>query len=291
MTEQSSYTPSKVWKWDSQEGGAFMATNRPIAGATHDKILPVGQHPLQLYSRGTPNGVKVTVMLEELLALGFQGAEYDAWLIGIGDGDQFGSGFVAVNPNSKIPALMDHSTGTPTRVFESGAILLYLAEKFGALLPDDPTQRPECLSWLFWQMGSAPYLGGGFGHFYSYAPEKFEYPINRFTMEAKRQLDVLDRHLADHRYMCGDEYTIADIAIWPWYGGVLLNRVYDAAEFLDADSYTHVMRWTKEMDGRDTVQRGRMVNRVRGELHEQLHERHDASDFTTRTQDKIEAAR
>ena len=291
MTEQSSYTPSKVWKWDSQEGGAFTATNRPTAGATHDKILPVGQHPLQLYSRGTPNGVKVTVMLEELLALGFQGAEYDAWLIGIGDGDQFGSGFVAVNPNSKIPALMDHSTGTPTRVFESGAILLYLAEKFGALLPADPTQRPECLSWLFWQMGSAPYLGGGFGHFYSYAPEKFEYPINRFTMEAKRQLDVLDRHLADHRYMCGDEYTIADIAIWPWYGGVLLNRVYDAAEFLDADSYTHVMRWTKEMDGRDTVQRGRMVNRVRGELHEQLHERHDASDFTTRTQDKIEATR
>ena len=251
----------------------------------------MGQHPLQLYSRGTPNGVKVTVMLEELLALGFQGAEYDAWLIGIGDGDQFGSGFVAVNPNSKIPALMDHSIGTPTRVFESGAILLYLAEKFGALLPADPTQRPECLSWLFWQMGSAPYLGGGFGHFYSYAPEKFEYPINRFTMEVKRQLDVLDRHLADHRYMCGDEYTIADIAIWPWYGGVLLNRVYDAAEFLDADSYLHVMRWTKEIDGRDTVQRGRMVNRVRGELHEQLHERHDASDFTTRTQDKIEAVR
>ncbi len=291
MPEQSSYTPPKVWKWEAQDGGTFTATNRPIAGPTHDKILPVGRHPLQLYSRGTPNGVKVTVMLEELLALGFKGAEYDAWLIGIGDGDQFGSGFVAVNPNSKIPALMDHSTKTPTRVFESGAILLYLAEKFGALLPADPLRRPECLSWLFWQMGSAPYLGGGFGHFYNYASEKFEYPINRFTMEAKRQLDVLDRHLADNHYMCGDEYTIADIAIWPWYGGVLLNRVYDAAEFLDADSYTHVMRWTKEIDGRETVRRGRMVNRVRGELHEQLRERHDAADFTTKTQDKIEAAR
>ena len=290
MTESSSYTPPKVWKWESQDGGAFTATNRPIAGPTHDKELPVGQHPLQLYSRGTPNAVKVTVMLEELLALGFKGAEYDAWLIGIGAGDQFGSGFVAVNPNSKIPALMDHSTKTPTRVFESGAILLYLAEKFGALLPTDPTQRPECLSWLFWQMGSAPYLGGGFGHFYNYAPEKFEYAINRFTMEAKRQLDVLDRHLADNHYMCGDEYTIADIAIWPWYGGVLLNRIYDAAEFLDADSYTHVMRWTKEIDSRETAQRGRMVNRVRGELHEQLRERHDVTDFATKTQDKIEAA-
>ena len=290
MTETSSYTPPKVWKWDSQDGGAFTATNRPIAGPTHDKDLPVGRHPLQLYSRGTPNGVKVTVMLEELLALGFKGAEYDAWLIDIGDGDQFGSGFVAVNPNSKIPALMDHGTETPTRVFESGAILLYLAEKFGALLPTDPVRRAECLSWLFWQMGSAPYLGGGFGHFYNYAPEKFEYPINRFTMEAKRQLDVLDRHLADNRYMCGDEYTIADIAIWPWYGGVLLNRIYDAAEFLDADSYTHAMRWTKEIDSRETVRRGRMVNRVRGELHEQLHERHDATDFINKTQDKIEAA-
>jgi len=290
MTESSSYTPPKVWKWDSQNGGAFTATNRPIAGPTHDKDLPVGRHPLQLYSRGTPNGVKVTVMLEELLALGFKGAEYDAWLIDIGDGDQFGSGFVAVNPNSKIPALMDHGTETPTRVFESGAILLYLAEKFGALQPTDPARRAECLSWLFWQMGSAPYLGGGFGHFYNYAPEKFEYPINRFTMEAKRQLDVLDRHLADNRYMCGDEYTIADIAIWPWYGGVLLNRIYDAAEFLDADSYTHAMRWTKEIDSRETVRRWRMVNRVRGELHEQLHERHDAADFATKTQDKIEAA-
>ena len=290
MTKQSSYTPPKVWKWDAQDGGAFTATNRPIAGPTHDKVLPVGKHPLQLYSRGTPNGVKVTVMLEELLALGLEGAEYDAWLIGIGDGDQFGSGFVAVNPNSKIPALMDHSTETPTRVFESGAILLYLAEKFGALLPAGPAHRAECLSWLFWQMGSAPYLGGGFGHFYNYASEKLEYPINRFTMEAKRQLDVLDRRLADNRYMCGDEYTVADISIWPWYGGVLLNRVYDAAEFLDAESYTHVMRWTKEIDNRETVQRGRMVNRARGPLHEQLRERHDASDFDTRTQDKLEAA-
>ena len=291
MTEPSSYTPPRVWKWEGQDGGAFTATNRPIAGPTHDKVLPVGKHPLQLYSRATPNGVKVTVMLEELLALGFKGAEYDAWLIVIGDGDQFGSGFVDVNPNSKIPALMDHSTGTPTRVFESGAILLYLAEKFGALLPADPALRPECLSWLFWQMGSTPYLGGGFGHFYNYATDKLEYPINRFTMEVKRQLDVLDRHLADNRYMCGDEYTIADIATWPWYGGVLLNRVYNAAEFLDAESYTHVMRWTNELDSRETVQRGRMVNRVSGELHEQLHERHDATDFATKTQDKIEAAR
>ena len=290
MTDSSSYTPPKVWKWDTENGGAFAATNRPIAGPMHDKDLPVGKHPLQLYSLATPNGVKVTVMLEELLALGIEGAEYDAWLIRIGDAEQFGSGFVDVNPNSKIPALMDHSTATPTRIFESGAILLYLAEKFGALLPSDPANRAECLSWLFWQMGSAPYLGGGFGHFYHYAPEKFEYAINRFTMETKRQLDVLDRHLADNRYMCGDEYTIADIAIWPWYGGALLNRQYDAAEFLDADSYTNAMRWTKEIDSRETVQRGRMVNRVRGELHEQLHERHDSSDFATRTQDKLEAA-
>jgi GST-like protein len=288
MTELSSYTPPRVWKWDAENGGAFASINRPIAGPTHDKDLPVGRHPLQLYSLATPNGVKVTVMLEELLALGFTGAEYDAWLIRINGGDQFGSGFVAVNPNSKIPALMDHSTAAPTRVFESGAILLYLAEKFGALLPTDPAHRAECLSWLFWQMGSAPYLGGGFGHFYNYAPEKFEYAINRFTMETKRQLDVLDRHLADNRYMCGDEYTIADIAIWPWYGGALLNRQYDAAEFLDADSYIHAMRWAKDIDGRETVRRGRMVNRVRGELNEQLHERHDASDFTTKTQDKAE---
>jgi GST-like protein len=290
MTEASSYTPPKVWKWESENGGAFANINRPTAGPTHDKDLPVGKHPLQLYSRGTPNGVKVTVMLEELLALGFEGAEYDAWLININEGDQFGSGFVDVNPNSKIPALMDHSTETPTRVFESGAILLYLAEKFGALLPADPAKRPECLSWLFWQMGSAPYLGGGFGHFYNYAPEKLQYPIDRFTMEVKRQLDVLDRHLADNRYMCGDEYTIADISIWPWYGGMLLNRQYDAAEFIDAETYTHAMRWTKEIDSRETVKRGRMVNRVRGELHEQLRERHDATDFDTRTQDKIEAA-
>ncbi|MDA1324593.1 MAG: glutathione-dependent disulfide-bond oxidoreductase [Proteobacteria bacterium] len=290
MTKSSSYTPPRVWKWEAENGGAFASINRPIAGPTHDKALPVGKHPLQLYSLATPNGVKVTIMLEELLELGFTGAEYDAWLIRINDGDQFGSGFVAVNPNSKIPALMDHSTATPTRVFESGAILLYLAEKFGALLPADPAHRAECLSWLFWQMGSAPYLGGGFGHFYNYAPEKFEYAINRFTMEAKRQLDVLDRHLADNRYMCGDEYTIADIAIWPWYGGALLNRQYDAAEFLDAGSYTHAMRWAKDIDGRETVRRGRMVNRVRGELNEQLHERHDASDFTTKTQDKVAAA-
>ena len=290
MTEASSYAPPKVWKWEAESGGAFASINRPIAGPTHDKELPVGRYPLQLYSLGTPNGVKVTVMLEELLALGFKGAEYDAWLIRINDGEQFGSGFVGVNPNSKIPALMDHGTATPTRVFESGAILLYLAEKFGALLPADPALRPECLSWLFWQMGSAPYLGGGFGHFYNYAPEKLQYPIDRFTMEVKRQLDVLDRHLADHRYMCGDEYTVADIAIWPWYGGMLLNRQYDAAEFVDAQSYTHAMRWTKEIDAREPVQRGRMVNRVRGELHEQLRERHDATDFATKTQDKLEAA-
>ncbi len=287
---QLSYAPPKVWKWEGQDGGAFTNINRPIAGPTHDKALPVGRHPLQLYSLGTPNGVKVTVMLEELLALGFEGAEYDAWLIRINDGDQFGGGFVAANPNSKIPALMDHSTKPPTRVFESGAILLYLAEKFGALLPASPGRRAECLSWLFWQMGSTPYLGGGFGHFYHYAPEKFEYPIDRYTMEVKRQLDVLDRHLADNRYMCADEYNIADIAIWPWYGGLLLFGQYDAADFLDVESYGHVMRWAKEIQSRNAVKRGRMVNRVRGELHEQLHERHDASDFDTKTQDKIEAA-
>ena len=290
MTDSSSYTPPKVWKWDSENGGAFASINRPTAGPQHDKELPVGKHPLQLYSLGTPNGVKVTIMLEELLALGHEGAEYDAWLIRINEGDQFGSGFVDVNPNSKIPALMDHDAATPTRIFESGAMLLYLAEKFGALLPADPAHRPECLSWLFWQMGSAPYLGGGFGHFYNYAPEKFQYAIDRFTMEVKRQLDVLDRHLADNRYMCGDKYTIADIAIWPWYGGLLLNRQYDAAEFVDAETYTNAMRWTKEIDGRDAVRRGRMVNRVRGELHEQLRERHGAGDFDNKTQDKLEAA-
>ncbi len=290
MTESTTYTPPKVWTWDKENGGAFASVNRPTAGSQHEKELPVGRHPLQLYSLGTPNGVKVTVMLEELLALGHEGAEYDAWLIRIGDGDQFGSGFVGVNPNSKIPALMDHSTTPPTRVFESGAILLYLAERFGAFLPADPAKRPECLSWLFWQMGSAPYLGGGFGHFYNYAPEKFEYPIDRFAMETKRQLDVLDRHLADHRYMCGDEYTIADIAIWPWYGGLAIYNQYDAAEFLDVESFTHVQRWAKEIASRETVKRGRMVNRLRGEPHEQLRERHDAGDFETKTQDKIDAA-
>jgi GSH-dependent disulfide-bond oxidoreductase len=290
MTESSGYTPPKVWKWNAQDGGAFTNINRPIAGPTHEKELPIGRHPLQLYSLGTPNGVKVTIMLEELLALGINDAEYDAWLIKIGDGDQFGDGFVDVNPNSKIPALMDHSTTPPTRVFESGAMLLYLADKFSALLPKDPANRAECLSWLFWQMGSAPYLGGGFGHFYHYAPEKFEYAIDRFTMEVKRQLDVLDRHLADNRFMCADEFTIADIAIWPWYGGLLLFQQYDAAEFLDVESYTNVMRWAKEVGARDAVKRGRMVNRLRGEPHEQLHERHDASDFETKTQDKIAAA-
>ena len=288
MNDATGYTPPKVWKWETESGGAFAKINRPIAGPTHDKELPVGKHPLQLYSLATPNGVKVTVMLEELLALGHEGAEYDAWLIRIGDGDQFGSGFVDVNPNSKIPALMDMSTKAPTRVFESGAILLYLAEKFGALLPQDPARRPECLSWLFWQMGSAPYLGGGFGHFYCYAPEKIEYCIDRFAMEVKRQLDVLDRHLADNRFMCGEDYTIADIAIWPWYGALVSNKVYEAAEFLDAPSYKHVNRWTAEIGARTPVQRGRMVNRVNGPLEEQLHERHDASDFETRTQDKLE---
>jgi len=276
-----SYTPPKVWKWVQATEGVFAATNRPIAGPTHEKELPVGKHPLQLYSLGTPNGVKVTVMLEELLAAGHSGAEYDAWLIQIRGGDQFGSGFVSVNPNSKIPALMDHSTPKPTRVFESGAILLYLAEKFDAFIPSDPANRAEMLSWLFWQMGSAPYVGGGFGHFYHYATEKIEYAIERFTMETKRQLDVLDRHLADNRYMCGDEYTIADMAIWPWYGGLLLNRQYNAAEFLEAESYTNAMRWTRELDAREPVIRGRMVNRHSAEPHERLLERHDASDFDT----------
>ncbi len=291
MTDPSDYTPPKVWKWENENGGPFASTNRPIAGPTHEKELPIGKHPLQLYSLGTPNGVKVTILLEELLALGYDDAEYDAWMIKIGDGDQFGSGFVDVNPNSKIPALMDHSTNPPTRVFESGAILLYLAEKFNAFLPRDPADRAECLSWLMWQMGSAPYLGGGFGHFYHYAPVKIQYAIDRFTMETKRQLDVLERRLTDNRYMCGDEYTIADIAIWPWYGGLLLRRQYDAAEFVDAESYTNAMRWAKEIDARETVKRGRMVNKHRGELHEQLHERHDASDFDTKTADKLAAAK
>ena len=285
------YTPPEVWTWDTESGGRFASINRPIAGATHDTELPVGKHPLQLYSLATPNGVKVTVMLEELLALGHEGAEYDAWLINIGDGDQFGSGFVAANPNSKIPALMDHSGETPQRVFESGAILLYLAEKFGAFLPENHAVRTECLSWLFWQMGSAPYLGGGFGHFYAYAPEKWQYPIDRFAMETKRQLDVLDRQLADHDFIAGSEYSIADIAIWPWYGQLVLGRIYgDSAEFLDAGSYKNVVRWAKMIDARPAVQRGRMVNRKSGDPAFQLHERHDASDFDTRTQDKLEAA-
>jgi GST-like protein len=281
------YTPPKVWTWDSESGGKFASINRPIAGPTHDKELEVGKHPFQLYSLATPNGVKVTIMLEELLAAGHSGAEYDAWLVNIGEGTQFGSGFVEVNPNSKIPALMDHSGKTPQRVFESGAILLYLAEKFGAFIPKDPAQRTEMMSWLFWQMGSAPYLGGGFGHFYAYAPEKFQYPIDRFSMETKRQLDVLDRHLADNEWFAG-EYSIADIAIWSWYGQLVLGRLYSAAEFLDVESYKNVMRWAKTVDARPAVTRGRMVNRTFGDdLSMQLHERHDASDFDTETQDKL----
>jgi GSH-dependent disulfide-bond oxidoreductase len=289
---EDEYVPPKVWTWDKANGGQFASINRPIAGATHDRDLPVGRHPHQLYSLATPNGVKVTVMFEELLAAGHTGAEYDAWPIRIGDGDQFGSGFVAVNPNSKIPALMDHSTATPTRIFESGAILLYLAEKFGgAFLPKDPARRPECLSWLFWQMGSAPYLGGGFGHFYAYAPKKWEYPINRFAMEVKRQLDVLDQRLAETgAYLVGDDYTIADIANWAWYGQLALGRQYGAADFLDVGSYTHVQRWAQTIDARPQVLRGRMVNKLNGEPHLQLHERHDAADFDTKTQDKLAPA-
>jgi GST-like protein len=283
----SEYEPPKVWKWESESGGAFANINRPIAGATHEQKLPVGKHPLQLYSLATPNGVKVTVMLEELLAAGHTGAEYDAYVINIRDGNQFGSGFVDLNPNSKIPALMDHSIATPTRVFESGAILMYLAEKFSAFLPTEPSKRAECLSWLFWQMGSAPYLGGGFGHFYVYAPMKIEYCIDRFAMETKRQLDVLDRQLADNKFISGEDYTIADMAIWPWYGVLTTNALYGAAEFLDAQSYKNVVRWTKEIADRPAVKRGRMVNRINGPLEDQLHERHDASDFDTQTQDKI----
>lgn len=273
------YTPPKVWVWDKESGGKFANINRPIAGATHDKALPVGEHPLQLYSLATPNGVKVTVMLEELLTLGHTGAEYDAWLINISNGDQFSSGFVEVNPNSKIPALLDRSTNPATRVFESGSILLYLAEKFKAFLPTDPAKRTETLSWLFWQMGSAPMLGGGFGHFYAYAPEKYEYPINRYAMEVKRQLDVLDRQLAHQEYIAGSEYTIADMAIWPWYGALVTNKVYEAAEFLEAHTYTNVLRWTHEIAKRPAVIRGRMVNRAWGEPNEQVLERHSASDF------------
>ncbi|WP_417532367.1 glutathione-dependent disulfide-bond oxidoreductase [Marinobacter lipolyticus] len=289
MTDNT-YTPPKVWTWDSASGGAFANINRPIAGPTHEKELPVGKHPLQLYSLATPNGVKVTMMLEELLALGFEGAEYDAYLIRITEGEQFGSGFVGVNPNSKIPAMMDYSTNPPVRLFESGSILLYLAEKFGAFVPEDVAGRAECMNWLFWQMGSAPMLGGGFGHFYAYAPEKYEYPINRYTMEVKRQLDVLDRQLADRPYIAGDEYTIADMAIWPWYGALVKNKVYEAAEFLEAHTYTNVVRWTDEIAKRPAVQRGRKVNRAWGEPSSQLHERHDASDFELRTQDKLETS-
>jgi GST-like protein len=279
MTGSSEYTPPKVWTWNKANGGTFANINRPVSGATHEKELPVGKHPLQLYSLATPNGVKVTVMLEELLARGHAGAEYDAWLIKIGDGDQFGSGFVAVNPNSKIPALMDRSGPEPIRVFESGAILMYLAEKFGAFLPTEAAARAECLSWLFWQMGSAPYLGGGFGHFYAYAPTKIEYAIDRFAMETKRQLDVLDRRLAETEYLAGSDYTIADIAVWPWYGGLVKGRIYDAAEFLQVQDYKNVLRWADAIDVRPAVKRGRMVNRTSGEPSGQLHERHDAADF------------
>jgi len=290
MADSSNYTPPAIWTWQRENGGRFASINRPIAGATHDKELPVGRHPLQLYSLATPNGVKVTVMLEELLALGHAGAEYDAWLIPINEGAQFGSGFVEVNPNSKIPALMDRSGPEPVRVFESGAILQYLAEKFGAFLPAGGSARAECLSWLFWQMGSAPFLGGGFGHFYAYAPAKFEYPIDRYAMEVKRQLDVLDRHLAEHRYLAGDDYTIADMAVWPWYGTLVKGQLYEAGEFLQVHEYRHVLRWTDEIAERPAVQRGRMVNRTWGQPSSQLHERHEASDFDTRTQDKLGAA-
>ncbi len=291
MSDTKDYVPPKVWTWNKENGGQFAKINRPIAGATHEKALPVGKHPLQLYSLATPNGVKVTVLLEELLAAGHTGAEYDAWLINIGEGDQFGSGFVDVNPNSKIPALMDHSENPPVRVFESGSILLYLAEKFGAFLPTDRRARTECLSWLFWQMGSGPYLGGGFGHFFAYAPIKIEYAIDRFAMEVKRQLDVLDRRLADNEYLGGDTYSIADMAVWPWYGALAAGQVYGAGEFLDVKSYVHVNRWTNQIAERPAVKRGRMVNRAMGPLESQLRERHDASDFETKTQDKIEAAK
>ena len=290
MSSSSEYTPPKVWTWNQANGGRFANINRPVSGATHDKELPVGRHPLQLYSLGTPNGVKVTVMLEELLALGHAGAEYDAWLIKIGDGDQFGSGFVAINPNSKIPALLDRSGPTPIRVFESGAILVHLAEKFAAFLPTEAAARAECLSWLFWQMGSAPYLGGGFGHFYAYAPSKMEYPIDRFAMEVKRQLDVLDRRLAETEYLAGNAYTIADIAVWPWYGGLAKGWLYGAAEFLDVQEYKNVQRWADTIGQRPAAQRGRMVNRISGDPASQLHERHDAADFDTKTQDKLAPA-
>ena len=290
MSDTPEYVPPKVWTWNKESGGRFAAINRPIAGATHEKDLPVGKHPMQLYSLGTPNGVKVTVMLEELLALGHKGAEYDAWLINIGAGDQFSSGFVSVNPNSKIPALSDHSGPKPIRVFESGAILMHLAEKFGEFLPTEPAARAEVLSWLFWQVGSTPYLGGGFGHFYAYAPFKIEYAIDRFAMETKRQLDVLDRRLAESAYLGGDDYTIADMAVWPWYGSLVKGLIYEAGEFLSVQDYKNVQRWTDQINERPAVQRGRMVNRTFGDPANQLHERHDASDFDTKTQDKVEAA-
>ncbi|MCB1607315.1 MAG: glutathione-dependent disulfide-bond oxidoreductase [Xanthomonadales bacterium] len=290
MTEANTYVPPKVWTWDKASGGKFAEINRPTAGATHEQVLPVGEHPLQLYSLATPNGVKATVMLEELLALGHAGAEYDAWLIDINKGEQFGSGFVAVNPNSKIPALLDRSVAPQQRVFESGAILLYLAEKFGELLPADGPARSESLSWLFWQMGSAPYLGGGFGHFYSYAPEKFEYPINRYAMEVKRQMDVLDQRLAENRFLGGDQYSIADIANWPWYGALARGALYDAAEFLQVQKYQHLQRWAEEIWQRPAVQRGRKVNRTWGNPADQLRERHAASDFELRTQDKLQSS-
>ena len=292
MTDAAqTYTPPKIWTWDQASGGKFANINRPIAGPTHDKALPVGKHPLQLYSLATPNGVKVTVLLEELLARGHRGAEYDAWLINIGEGDQFSSGYVKINPNSKIPVMVDHSTATPTRVFESASILVYLAEKFSAFLPTSIPARTETFNWLFWQMGAAPYLGGGFGHFYAYAPTKQEYPINRFAMEVKRQLDVLDRHLAEQEYLAGSEYTIADMAVWPWYGGLVKGEFYGAAEFLQVQDYRHVMRWTDQIAKRPAVKRGRMVNRSWGEPSEQLPERHDASDFELRTGDKLTAAK
>jgi GSH-dependent disulfide-bond oxidoreductase len=290
MPDETAYTPPKVWTWNKENGGQFANINRPVAGPTHEKNLPVGRHPLQLYSLATPNGVKVTVLLEELLALGHAGAEYDAWLINIRDGDQFGSGFVGVNPNSKIPALMDRSGPTPIRVFESGAILIYLAEKFGAFLPAEPAARAQCLSWLMWQMGSAPYLGGGFGHFYAYAPTKIEYAIDRFAMEVKRQMDVLDRRLAESEYLGGTQYTIADMAVWPWYGVLAKGQIYEAGEFLQVAEYKNVQRWTDAIAARPAVKRGRMVNRIVGDPASQLHERHEASDFDTKTQDKVTAA-
>ncbi|ARD46081.1 glutathione-dependent disulfide-bond oxidoreductase [Colwellia sp. PAMC 21821] len=286
MSDENSYVPPKVWQWNADNGGNWASINRPVSGPTHDKVLTKGKHPFQLYSLATPNGVKVTIMFEELLALGIKGAEYDAFLIDISNGDQFGSGFVEINPNSKIPALLDQSNEQSIKLFESGSILFHLAEKFNTFLPTDE-KRAECMSWLFWQMGSAPYLGGGFGHFYAYAPEKIEYCIDRFSMEVKRQLDVLDKHLESNVYMCGDEYTIADIAIWPWYGALALNRLYDAAEFLDLSTYKHVMRWAENIDKRPAVKRGVMVNKTWGELSTQLHERHEASDFEKRTQDKL----